>query len=90
MTEPFPKIFKGKPEPMTSDQAHWYNAFQPLEYRGFLISRDLEYQNLWNITLDTRQVTGLHGRYNGLEHAKRIIDKYISMNENADNQTHTE
>jgi hypothetical protein len=86
-----PTAFKDKPMTQTSDQRHWYNAFQPLEYRGFSISRDLEYQNLWTITQHGKQVTGLHGRYNGLEHSKRMIDNFIDMKKsNANNQAHTE
>ena len=88
-SSPLATSASSKPIAQTSDERHWYNSFQPLEYRGFLISRDLTYQNLWTVTDQVgKQVTGLHGLHNGLEYTKRRIDNHIEAH--SSNPPHTQ
>jgi hypothetical protein len=44
------------------DKTVRYESSYEVEYRGFVLRREPEYQ-LWEIIQDGQQVTGLHGKY---------------------------
>ena len=57
------------------------NAFEFI-YKGFLLRRDQDNQQLWGITTqDGRQVTGLHGRYVPVRVAMTKVDEYLKEQE---------
>jgi hypothetical protein len=51
-------------------------ADRDYSYKGFLIRREPDYQ-LWQISFDGRQVTGLHGCYTKLDIAIQKINDFL-------------